>query len=82
MTAPLPRLARVEWDDIESAAIWCSHTEVLAIKPSKCITVGWILKDEPYLLIAATRGEDGSDEEWSEIVAIPKGCVLKVEDLG
>ena len=63
----------ITWCDATSFDEWYSDVEDL--KPVKCQTVGYVLKEtENYVAIASTKAFDG---EYTMIMVIPKGMIEK-----
>ncbi len=77
------RFVEVTWMDAVSMAEWKSQDDLP--KPVRCISRGWLVKEtKRYLVTAASVvfKEDGSVDEVSELLAIPKaGMVVKVRGL-
>ena len=64
----------VTWEDIAQDASWAADTNCITV-PS----IGYLTQDdERYLKIGSSINEDG---EIAGILAMPRGCVLRVKHL-
>ncbi len=72
-------LVLVEWDDACNDSAWMPVNSVL--KPFPCITVGFLIHDEPsFIQVASTLGL-GDTSEVSSRFTIPRGCIRKIKVL-
>lgn len=70
--------AAITWRDPYGDSSWLTLTEARKLRPVTVVTHGWILNNTTDLLIvAASRSSDGG---WSDVTAIPKGCVVGVTE--
>lgn len=73
-------LVIVEWDDISTQHGWNTPVEMHSFKPMHCISVGFLLADEPHqLLLCSGYADDG---DMADVTSIPKGTILKVTYIG
>jgi hypothetical protein len=71
------RLVIVSWDDANCLGVWADPSQI--VEPSKCQTVGWLLRDEEgYVQIVATMAEDG---QYNQSMTIPRGMVTSIKDV-
>jgi hypothetical protein len=71
------KLVIVEWTDSCSDGGWRIKNNDL--KPSQCVTVGFLQFDEKdSIIIAQSRSDSGN---WADRIAIPKGCVKRMRTL-
>ena len=69
----------VEWDDsAQPTSAWC-FVDGLDVGIIRCRSVGWVLHDDPEVLVLAPNlGQEGTDEEQaSGIIRIPQRCITK-----
>lgn len=79
MSKAKPELVRVEWRDIASMSGWHELKAARALRPVKCVDVGWVLdRDDECLLIFRSRNSDGS---VGDLACFPWGCVVRVTPL-
>ncbi len=72
------KFVEVEWLDAISVAEWRTLSNLP--KPAKCVTRGWVVKEmDDYVVLAGTMlyKEDGSIDEVSELLVIPKRGMVK-----
>lgn len=74
-----PRLVLIEWDDSRLApAAWEHAEDLAALKPSRCMSVGFLLHDgKRYKTIAQSIGEG----QVVGRMTIPAGCIRRVSTL-
>ena len=85
----VPRMVLVQWTDSSQVLTkWihkdqvhdpdCIDTDIISIE-----TVGWLYyEDDSQYKVACSIGDaNGSNEQYSGIIAIPKGCVQTVATL-
>lgn len=77
-----PEMVMIEWDDTSFSMGWHNAKCLRGHSPSKCQTVGHLLKlptqRKPYYIVAMTASEDDSVADTTQI---PKNCVKKVRKL-
>jgi hypothetical protein len=73
-------LVLVRWrDSCAMGNSWQSRRGVRRHRPSKIQSVGWVAKaTRKRLVLYAGDAGGGTSSPWSEVVAIPWGCVTKV----
>ena len=73
-------LLRITWLDATSVARWTYLQEAETLQPVTCISIGYLLNETPifYALASSVIQEN---EMLSEIIIIPKGMVVLVEEL-
>lgn len=72
------RFVEMVWMDPNSHSRWSKPEDC---KPCKCTTRGWLVHEGvDYYVLAATMQEGEGD--WGEIIAIPAGCLVTLEDFG
>ena len=75
------RLAVVEvtWEDTTSWHSWMEGQDCKQMKPSVCVSVGYLLENGKKVLRMATSS--GADDTYGMLTAIPQGCIRKVRTL-
>lgn len=77
-------LVLIEWEDSALArAEWHYEDDLDAIRTTKCVSVGFLIKStKKEKLLAANLGAIGKDcQQLSGIVAIPVSCITKQKKL-
>ena len=68
------QVVEVTWEDIAQDASWATDTNCITVT-----SIGYlVLDDKRYLKIGTSINEEG---EISGILAMPRGCVLRVKQL-
>ena len=68
------QVVEVTWEDIAQDASWATDTNCVTVT-----SIGYLAQDdERYLKIGSSINEDG---EIAGILAMPRGCVLRVKHL-
>ena len=74
-----PDLLVVTWHDISSRADWQGLEEVQALRPEKCITVGWLVQqDDDQIIVADSVTESG---EFGGTTVIPRAVIQKTKKI-
>ena len=74
------KIAKVEWEDITSFASWRDIHDVKKCEPSKCVSVGTLVKGKKGVVALCQSVADNEDVGSTKI--IPKHNVRKIEILG
>ncbi len=75
------RLVRINWKDscsLVGGGVWSDRDEVKKLKPSDIISVGWVIKENKKKITIAAHF---SPYQASGELCIPKGCIVKIEEL-
>ncbi len=75
------RLAIVTWDDIQSRSDWIGDiTEIpKEIKPIRCVTVGWIVREDKQIVVVADSYT--ADGTYGGATAIPTSVIENIQIL-
>ena len=72
-----PYRAEVRWRDPFGDCSWLTLKQARKLRPATVITHGWVLIDtDDLLIVAASQCSDGG---YSDVTAIPRGCVTGVD---
>ena len=72
-------LVLVDWVDPAGAASWKDLAEAKAYPLAVCVTVGWLIVDEPdRITLAASLNDDGSA---ADLTTMPRGVVQAIYTL-
>lgn len=75
------RLAIVTWDDIQSRSDWIGDISEIPeeIKPIRCVTVGWIVREDKQIVVLAdSYTRDGT---YGGATAIPTSVIEEIKIL-
>lgn len=71
------RRVKVDWHDAYSIEEWTAAAE-MAVQSHLCETSGYLIAESNhYIVIAATVAPNGEGWDVSNIMAIPRGCIVK-----
>ena len=73
------KLVEVEWLDHLAEDNWQSPTQIEAMEPATCKTVGWIVRETPlFIVVAASVAHEGDDSvEYGDLALILKSCIRR-----
>ncbi len=77
------RMVLVEWiDSRKPTSDWEFLEETNLPKPCKCLTIGFLIKeDQTQTILASNLGDIGKDEQVMGIMTIPTCSVTNMTDL-
>jgi len=75
------RLAIVTWDDIQSRSDWIGDISEIPeeIKPVRCVTVGWIVREDKQIVVLADSYT--ADGTYGGATAIPTSVIDEIQIL-
>lgn len=78
-------LVMITWEDSrQPLAKWSYISDLPDIRPVKCTTVGWLLKDgDQSKVVAQSMGDIDSEDDMQAggVMVIPARCVLSIDRL-
>jgi hypothetical protein len=78
-----PKIVRIRWLDICTSNDWESADKGAELSPADCVTVGYLLKETPDVIVVASTWTFFEDEAHTNCrTSIPRGCVVSMEDVG
>lgn len=61
---------------------WLTVGEVMEVKPSPMVTVGFLMKEtNDYVVVAATKAEQVDDDIFGNVNAIPRSCITDMREV-
>lgn len=77
------KLVKVTWYDITVLEHWTNEDEIDKTMCDICITVGWLYwqDDEVIKVIVTKKEHEDGEEDYDYVYIIPKGAVIKIEEL-
>jgi hypothetical protein len=76
MAKKLP-LVEVVWSDIVASSSWYDDKDVTEMRPEKCVSVGFLVRETEELVTLVSTYSPEGDDRWANTICIPKGCILK-----
>ena len=74
------KIVLVNWLDSNSNSAWHNITEAKHLRPSPCVTIGYVLEDtEEYITIASSFATE--NDSVSDVICIPKFAVQSIETI-
>ena len=74
-----PAVVEVTWVDTTSWHTWLEEQDYRGLKPTVCVSVGYLLKNDKRVVRMAMS--HGSEDTYGMIKVIPQGCIRKVRTL-
>ncbi len=71
------KIVRIEWEDSCSDDAWQSREKALTHSPSKCRTVGFLLKKDKKEVTVAGNLSD-TTTQVGMLMSIPRSCIKKI----
>lgn len=82
---PALRLVLVEWlDSKQPVAAWQWLSDLEAPAPARCVSVGFLAREETDTLVIVQNVADPHDEDGAQAsgaMTIPRACVVSIMDL-
>ncbi len=74
------RFAEIVWNDANASSDWDKLEDIP--RSRQMITRGWIIsEDKRGITVAATLDLEGPEEQFSESIAIPFGCIVEIREV-
>lgn len=74
------RCVLVEWLDSRGMDWWVPRDEAEACSISKITSVGWLIQSHKDRIVLSGDSTQ-SDEQEGRVIAIPRGCIIRMVDL-
>lgn len=72
----------IHWLDIHTDHGWEAVDKAVNLTPAECQTIGFIVGETPdYIVVSATYSKADEIEETNSRTSIPKGCIVRTEEL-
>ncbi len=72
-------IAKVDWIDSAASDGWQDEGHAADTTPSRCMTVGWILKKtREHITLAGSRSDL---DNCSQVMSIPRKCIVSIKIL-
>ena len=71
------KVCLVDWLDSCTEGGWVATNHVMP-RSAHCQTVGFIVEeDKERIVLALSRAANEFSRPWGDLIAIPKGCIIK-----
>ncbi len=73
------KIVKVDWWDSASLDGWVSVEYAETFAPSKCETIGWIIKKtREYVTLVASKSDTVN---YCQLFSIPRKCIISIKEL-